>query len=185
MEVRVISPDEFIEKLEALGISLTRRTLLNYERGGLIRPAKRGGGGTGGFWTEYPLNVVDEVYAAWMLLHGQYGDESLRELFGGICPKVPPKVVREIRENIKQMEEEKTAELENLSNNDNATGQDIMDAEIGMIEDKMELLRETLIKDRGPIYANLFVGLLFAWSREKFKSLAKRVDLRIVNHDQI
>ena len=67
-----MSPDEIIVKLSSVGVNLTRRTLLNYEKWELIPKAKRGGGGAGGKWTEYPDNTILEAYAAWTLMNGRY-----------------------------------------------------------------------------------------------------------------
>lgn len=86
-----MSPDEVVASLKSLGVNITRRTLLNYEKWRLIPEPKRGGGGKGGRWTNYPEDVLEEAYASWTLLHGKYAlNPSVSELFGEI-PCINPK----------------------------------------------------------------------------------------------
>ncbi len=55
------SPDKVIEQLKMRGVSISRRTLLYWERKGLIPQARRGSHGQGGGrWTSYPPETVNE-----------------------------------------------------------------------------------------------------------------------------
>jgi hypothetical protein len=93
-----MSPDEVIEVIKnRLGVELTRSTLLRYENQELIPRPTRGGGGPGGRWTDYPLETLAEAYAAWSLLHGKFGDEVTRTIFGGKPPSLSPEGIREFR----------------------------------------------------------------------------------------
>ncbi len=85
-----MTPDEVIEKLKDKKISLTRRTLLNYEKWGLVESPERGGGGTGGLWTNYSPKTIYEAYAAFKLMHGKYSKEIA-------VPKIPPKTIAIVR----------------------------------------------------------------------------------------
>lgn len=94
------SPDEVIEKLNnAFNISISRPTLLRYEKLGLIPGPERGGTGRRGRYTNYPEETVAEAYASWCLLHGQYGGEE-KEWFGGKMPSLSPVFVKTLREKI-------------------------------------------------------------------------------------
>lgn len=67
-----MSPDELLERLEALGVHIARRTLTDWTQRGVIREPVRGSRGRGkGRFTEYqdPWAVGDAV-AAWMLARG-------------------------------------------------------------------------------------------------------------------
>lgn len=93
-----MSPEEIIKELAVLDITITRRTLLNYEKWDLIPKATRGGGGAGGRWADYPSNeTLEQAYAAWCLIHGEYGDERLRAIFADKLPKVTPEAIALIR----------------------------------------------------------------------------------------
>lgn len=66
---RSMSPDELVERLEALGVHLARRTVTDWTRRGVIREPVRGSRGRAqGRFTEYqdPWAVGDAV-AAWMV----------------------------------------------------------------------------------------------------------------------
>ena len=66
----MITPDAVLAELEKVyGIKVTRRTLLSYEKQGLI-PAPYFETGK---YKEYPRSVVGEFVASWMLIHGEYG----------------------------------------------------------------------------------------------------------------
>jgi len=92
-----VSPDEVIIKLELLGVKMTRRTLLNYEKWGLIPKPERGGGGPGGRFADYPDRTIEETYAAWSLMHGEYGGALLADFFGGRSPRISPNAVKTVR----------------------------------------------------------------------------------------
>lgn len=93
-----MSPDEVIKQLkEKLGVEISRATLLRYEKQKLIPEPERGGGGAGGRWTDYPEKTVAETYAAWSLMHGEYGDQLSKDFFGGKVPVLPPKAIQYIR----------------------------------------------------------------------------------------
>jgi hypothetical protein len=92
-----VSPDEVINKVAVLGVEISRATLLRYENQGLISKPERGGGGAGGRWTDYPDQTVQEVYASWCLLHGNYGSNELREIFDSRPPKISPAAIEKIR----------------------------------------------------------------------------------------
>ena len=93
-----MSPDEVIKKVSLLGVDISRATLLRYENQELIPKPKRGGGGAGGRWTDYPETTVEEVVAAWSLLHGEYGSERFLEFFYPKPPKISPQTVKKIRQ---------------------------------------------------------------------------------------
>ncbi len=87
-----MSPNEIVECLKDIGANLTRRTLLNYEKWGLVPEPERGGGGPGGKYTSYPDGTLPEAYAAWVLLNGKYGDPKY-----GKMPPFSPELVRQAR----------------------------------------------------------------------------------------
>ncbi len=93
-----MNPDQVLEGLAKLGVDLTRRTLLNYEKWGLIPKATRGGGGPGGRFSLYPEGTIEEAYAAWSLMHGEYGDQGTIALFGNGRPRLNPDGVKFIRD---------------------------------------------------------------------------------------
>lgn len=109
-----MTPDEVINRLAKLKINMTRRTLLNYEFWGLIPEAERGGGGKGGRWADYPEHTIYYAYASWCLIHGEYGGEKTKKIFGGKMPRITPEAVAFIQ----RMEEDdviNTAEKENFT----------------------------------------------------------------------
>lgn len=70
--VFVVTPDEVIRALEEQGLNITRRTLFNWEKAGLVPEAKCGSYGQGGGkWTDYPEETVPEALTA-HLLKGVY-----------------------------------------------------------------------------------------------------------------
>jgi len=89
------SPDGIVLALSKLQVKVTRRTLLNYEVWGLIDKPARGGGGTGGRWTEYPIGTTEQAFAAWSLLHGDYSknDKVMTQLLGEKAPAYSPGIV--------------------------------------------------------------------------------------------
>lgn len=63
-----LTPDLVVEQLEAQGVNITRRTLLNWEKAGLIPKAKRGSYGQGGGkWADYPTDTIPEALTAQIL----------------------------------------------------------------------------------------------------------------------
>jgi hypothetical protein len=88
-----MTPNEVIEKLSNMGISISRKTLYNYEKWGLIsEPVFRNSRNT-----DYPNIVIEEVYAAWKLLHGQYGDENTKQFFSDKLPILSPIAVSAVK----------------------------------------------------------------------------------------
>lgn len=161
-----MNPEEFIVEVNSQGIKVTRSTLLNYEKWGLISTPERGGGGTGGFWTNYPFTTIFEFVAGWKLLHGRYGNAALEEMVGGIRPRISPRTVKKIREaslNISQAIG--TVEGDCV---DNA---DIMNTRIRVWQEKNENLYKELTENHGPVYANFFMALVIAWGEEHNKAL--------------
>lgn len=102
-----MTPDEVIEKLRTMNVNISRRTLLNYEKWGLIPEARRGGAGRGkGRTTDYPDETVAEAFAAWQLMRGE--------------PKYSPEAVARARkyalaveEDLKSVEDITTSLLSN------------------------------------------------------------------------
>lgn len=96
-----MTPDEVIAQLKKMGVEMSRPTLTRYEQQGLIPEPERGAYGRGGGrWTDYPDETVEEAYAAWSLIHGEYGygDDELRAVFDGRPPKITPETIRIIRQ---------------------------------------------------------------------------------------
>lgn len=83
----ILTPKEVLEILKEIGVKITRKTLLDYEKLKLIPKPYRGEGGTGGRVPRYHLDTICEAYAAWSLLHGKYAINS-KELFISELPKV-------------------------------------------------------------------------------------------------
>jgi hypothetical protein len=78
---------EVIDRLKSMNVVITPRTLLNYEKMGLIPEARRGGLGYGkGKVTEYPDDTFFEAYASYQLLNGRI--------------RTDPATLREVREHI-------------------------------------------------------------------------------------
>jgi hypothetical protein len=74
---------EVLREFEKINIPISSRTLLNYEKWGLIPAAKRTGLGRGkGRVTEYPDIVIAEGVATWKLLNGKIttSQKHLREV---------------------------------------------------------------------------------------------------------
>lgn len=68
-----MTPDEILSNLKNLGVSISRSTLLRYEKAGLIPQPIRGGQGRGkGRTTEYTLDTVGEAYAAYQFSHNEH-----------------------------------------------------------------------------------------------------------------
>lgn len=94
-----MTPDEVINNLKKIGVEISRPTLSRYEKQELIPIPKRGGlGRGGGRWTDYPENTVEEAYAAWTMMHGVYGIETMNDsFFGGKPPKISPVTIKRIK----------------------------------------------------------------------------------------
>lgn len=70
--VFILTPDEVIEVLRDHGLDITRRTLFNWEKAGLVPEAERGSFGQGGGkWSDYPDETIPEALTA-HLLKGVY-----------------------------------------------------------------------------------------------------------------
>lgn len=66
-----MSPDEVLSELKKLGVSITRKTLLNYEEIALPKP-QRGSGGRGiGRFTEYQRGTVEYAFAIYHMLNSE------------------------------------------------------------------------------------------------------------------
>ena len=93
-----MSPDEVLEKMKEVGITLSRPSLSRYEANKLIPQATRGGGGRGiGLFSNYPTETVFEAVAAWRLLNGDWGDLDTKRLFGNKSPRIPFEAVAAAR----------------------------------------------------------------------------------------
>lgn len=65
---RLLKPDDVVAILKERGLSISRRTLLDWEARGLIPVARRGSyGRSGGKWTDYPAHTIDEAVTAGFL----------------------------------------------------------------------------------------------------------------------
>jgi hypothetical protein len=86
-------PDKVIEELREVNVEISRRTLLNYEKWGLIPRPQRGNGGRGkGGITDYPDSAVAEAYASFKEIHEGGWHES------GV--KYAPSFVAAIRQGV-------------------------------------------------------------------------------------
>ncbi|WP_418626918.1 hypothetical protein [Anaerosinus sp.] len=73
-----MTPDQVVEKLKEYGLETTRRTVLSYEKAGLIqKPIVETGK-----YKDYSAAVVGEFIAAWIFRHGEYGikQEKIAEI---------------------------------------------------------------------------------------------------------
>jgi len=103
MGVWPLSPDEIIRILKSAGVSISRKTLYNWEVWGLIPcPVFRNSR-----VTDYPERAWEEAYATYCLLHGDYLDTS--GLPANTCyfekvqaPKIPPETVAAVRKYVAQ-----------------------------------------------------------------------------------
>jgi len=69
--------EEVLEKLEAMGLSISRETLRRWVNEGLVPEPERGNKGrAGGRWTEYPVETPWEAFASGSLLR----DNSVRQV---------------------------------------------------------------------------------------------------------
>lgn len=63
-----LTPDQVINELQQRGLTITRRTLLNWEKAELIPAASRGSHGQGGGkWADYPTDTIPEALTAHLL----------------------------------------------------------------------------------------------------------------------
>lgn len=70
----MMSPDEVLWAAESLGIKLSRRTLQQWTKAGLVPEPVTGSLGRGrGRFTDYPPDTTAHVAAAWWLLSGRAG----------------------------------------------------------------------------------------------------------------
>ena len=111
-----MSPDEVLEKMKEVGITLSRPSLSRYEANKLIPQATRGGGGRGiGLFSNYPTETVFEAVAAWRLLNGDWGDMDTKKLFGDKSPRIPFEAVAVARTVAKAFEVEKLSDSDSWS----------------------------------------------------------------------
>ena len=101
-----MTPKEAVQALRKIGIPMTDRTLLSYQQQGLIPNPKRGAYGGGGRWTDYPDEVVEEAYAAYVMLHGKYYDEGVAELLAQKPFPLSVQSLVKIREHALELQEE-------------------------------------------------------------------------------
>lgn len=96
-----MSPTEVIDQLDWLGIKITRRTLLNYEKWGLVPEPVRGSLGRGkGNFTHYPKGTVEKARDAYLTLNGNLTGEPsaymivaiLRAKFPGVYGQIKTKI---------------------------------------------------------------------------------------------
>jgi len=93
-----MTPDELISRLASWKVTLSRPTLLRYQKQGLISEPTRGSSGRGiGKWTNYPDIALVQSFAAWSLLHGEYGGDELQIFFQGKPPALRPESVAIIK----------------------------------------------------------------------------------------
>lgn len=73
-----MSPEDVLQELRTeYGIPMCRRTLLNYEKEGLIPQAKRGSGGRGvGAYADYPLDTPGKLAFAYITKKGASLDST-------------------------------------------------------------------------------------------------------------
>lgn len=73
-EVVTLSPDEVLGATQALGVKLSRRTLQQWTKDGLVPEPVTGSLGRGrGRFTDYPSDAPAHAAAAWWLLSGRSG----------------------------------------------------------------------------------------------------------------
>jgi len=72
-----VTRDEVLQKLDSLGLSISRETLRRWINEGLVPEPKRGNNGrAGGRWTEYAVETVWEAFASGSLLK----DNSIKQV---------------------------------------------------------------------------------------------------------
>jgi hypothetical protein len=91
-----MNPNDLVERLAKIGVNITSRTIFNYAEWQIIPKPERGAS-RAGKWVDYPDEAILEIYAAWSLIHGEYGNESIHELFAGKPPKIAPDAIAMIR----------------------------------------------------------------------------------------
>lgn len=102
-----MTPDEVIGRLSKIEVNVSRKTLYNYEKWGLVsEPTFRNSRNT-----NYPACVVDEAYAAWTLLHGQYGDDDTKRFFADKLPILSPVAVFAVKNFTHGQEVEESLEF--------------------------------------------------------------------------
>ncbi len=88
-----MNPDNIIDILKKMGINISRKTLYNYEQWGLISaPIFRNSRNT-----DYPNCVIEEAFATWRLLRGEYGNEDMKIFFAGKLPILSPAAVLAVK----------------------------------------------------------------------------------------
>ena len=100
----MMSKWEVLNSLKVIGVSMSPKTLLNYEIWGLILPPKRTRLGRGrGTLVEYPDSVVIDVYAIYKTLHGKAMKATVPALIlAKRCAEFHPTVRALWMENIKE-----------------------------------------------------------------------------------
>ena len=75
---------------DRFNISIQKRTLLNYEKWGLLTQPIRGSRGRGlGRQTQYSKPTVEEAVVAAWFLHGRYATPETEKLVGNLMPPLP------------------------------------------------------------------------------------------------
>jgi hypothetical protein len=93
-----VSPSEVIEKAKEYGVKISRSTLLNYEKWGLIPPPVRGGAGRGkGRTTNYPDETPGILVTSYVLMREATRSAKSAAVFARMMKEKPPLARRQSR----------------------------------------------------------------------------------------
>jgi len=97
--VRILRPNEVLARLKNLGANISQQTLRRYEAWGIIDEPQRCHGGKGhGNITDYDPVVIEEAYAAYMMLNADIMLDHYTRIKAnpeGKTPGVPVSLIRE------------------------------------------------------------------------------------------